>query len=338
MPSSIAFFAALLLIVAACGGETAAPETTTSTTAPATTVTTVPATTTTTEASTTTTTAPPAETQLPATWVGVTEDYEAVEVDTETGEVLRSIAQVSNAEDVETAECSACVNAVDAVWRSFDGAHFFVSECCEPAAGMIHVLTPDDLPYLPGDDVPTWHFWSASPSPDSDEVVFLGYQLVIVHPELDPQSTQAGVDYTPAWTSEDTFPISNAVWDGDVIRWLVDGPDGTLLHSYRLTDGTLDTTVEVPDLADWSSARLARRASGELVVARSPFDEPAAEALVIDLSGTVIDRFGLDPGSNLGGYDPSGTFLIYTDSDGVVRWQGGGGSGVLAEGYVQASW
>ena len=108
---------ALVLVVAACGGESAARETTTSTTSPTTTVTTTPATTTTTEPSTTTTSAPPAQIELPATWVGVTEDYEAVEVDTATGEILRSIAQVSTAEDVATAECSACVNAVDAVWR-----------------------------------------------------------------------------------------------------------------------------------------------------------------------------------------------------------------------------
>lgn len=337
MRSSIISFAALVLIVAACGGESAAPETTTSTIAPTTTTTTAPATTTTTEAPTTTSTTV-AETQLPVTWVGVTDDYEAVEVDTTTGEILRSIAQVSTAEDVETAECSACVNAVDAAWKSFDGAYYYVSECCEPAAGLIHVITAGDLPYLPGDDVPQWLFWSASPSPTSEEVAFVGYEVVIVQPELDPQSAQAGVDYTLVWTASEGLPISNAVWDGDVIHWLVDGPDGALLHSYRLTDGTMDATVEVPDLAGWSSARLARRASGELVVARSPFDEPATEALVFDLSGTVIDRFDLEPGSNLGGYDPSGTYLIYTDSEGTVRWQGEGGTGVLAEGFVQASW
>ena len=337
MRSTTTSLFALVLIVAACGGEAATPETTTSTTAPTTTVTTAPTTTTTTEPSTTTTTDAPAEVELPPTWVGVTDDYEAVEVDTATGEILRSIAQVSTAEDVETAECSACVNAVDAVWRSFDGAHFFVSECCEPAAGVIHVLSADDIPYLPGDDVPTWLFWSASPSPMSDDVALLGYQLVIIQPDLDPVSDQAGVDYTLAWTAEDTFPVSNAVWDGDFVRWLAEGPEGTLLHGYRLSDGTM-STVEVPTLPGWSSARLATRGPGELVVARSPFDEPATEALVIDESGAVVDRFDLEPGSTIGSYDPTGTYLIYTDGDGVARWLGDGESGILAEGFVQANW
>lgn len=337
MRSSIASFAALVLIVAACGGETAAPETTTSTTAPATTVTTVPTTTTTTEASTTTTTAPPAETQLPATWVGVTEDYEAVEVDTETGEVLSSIAQVSTAEDVETAECAACINAVDAVWRSYDGSHFYVSECCEPAAGMIHVLTPDDLPYLPGDDAPTWTFWTASPSPDFDEVVFVGYQVVVTEPTVDPGTARPGVDYTMGWANEgDLFPISNAVWDGDRIKWLEGGTEGVRIRVFQLDGPT--SVVEVPDLDGWNSANLAIRGAGELVVARAPFDEPATEALVIDQSGTVVEHFPLEPGSRLGNYDSSGTFLIYVDGDGIVRWLGGGESGVLAEGFLQASW
>lgn len=328
-------YLAFVLVLAACSGG-ASPDTTTTTTTPTTTSTSAS---TTTVETTTTTTEPPEEVVLPDTWLGVTEDYEAVEVDTATGEILRSIGQVSTAEDVETAECSACVNAVDAVWRSSDGTVFFLSECCEPAAGMIHVLTPDDLPYLPGDDAPTWSFWSASPSPDSDEVAFVGYQVVIADASLDPSTARPDVDYTLVWTSDDSdfFPISNAVWDDRRIMWLENLEGNVRLHVYAVDESAAET-IEVVDLADWNSAVLARRADGTLVAARSPFDGDGGEAVVIDASGAVTERLPLEAGSRLGNYDPTGSSLIYADAEGVVRWLGAGTSGVLGEGFVFAGW
>lgn len=327
---------AFVLTVAACtAGSTPSSDDTSTTTAPTTPTTSTS--TTTTLPTTTTTTEPPVPVALPDTWIGVTDDYEAVEVDTATGEILGSIAQVSTAEDVETAECAACVNAVDAVWRSYDGSYFYVSECCEPAAGMIHVLTFDDLPYLPGDDAPTWTFWNAAPSPDSDAVALLGYQMVVTDPAVEPGTAQPGVDYTVGWTNEgDLFPISNAVWDGDRILWLESGPEGAGIRVFELDGQT--SVVEVPEIEHWNSANLARRGSGELVAARAPFDGGADEALVLDQTGTVVDRFPLETGSRLGGYDPTGTYLIYVDGDGVVRWLADDGSGVLAEGFIQANW
>lgn len=326
---------AFVLTVAACSaGSTPSADDTSTTTAPTTTTTSTS--TTTTLPTTTTTTEPPAPVALPNTWIGVTDDYEAVEVDTATGEILTSIAQVSTAEDVETAECAACVNAVDAVWRSYDGSYFYVSECCEPAAGAIRVLTPEMLPYLPGDDVHPWFFWSAAPSPNSDQVVFVGYQVVITEASVDPRAARPGADYTVVWThTGDVFPMSNAVWDDDRILWLESSPDHVVLRTHT---GDTTTAVDVPDLDAWSSAILTRQGPGRFVVAPSPFAEFATEAVVIDDSGAVVDRFAIERGSLLGSYDSTGTYLIYVDGEGVVRWLGDGDSGVLAEGFIQANW
>jgi hypothetical protein len=342
---------AVAVVSAGCGGDSSDDPSTTTVPAPAaptTTTTTVPITTTTTVPTTTTTrpassdSLPLLEDGRPATWLGVTADYEAVEVDTVTGEVIRSIGQVSTAEDVATAECAACVNAIDFVWRTHDGAYFFVSQCCEPAAGSIHVVPVDETPMLPDDldRFPSWHFWWATPAPDSHEVVLLGYHVLITTADVTPLTAREGVDYVEAWVNaeaDDTFPISNAVWTGDVIRWLEGDAGMTRLRTFDR--GTLSSiTVDVPELAGWSLAGLTVRASGELVVIRSRPDGAADEALVLNTDGTVTDSFDVSFGARLGGYDRNGRFLIYSDDDGVVHWQGEHDGGVLGEGFVHASW
>lgn len=338
----------LLLLVAACstGGETSPTEPSTVTTSPTTTAdstTTLPPETTTTSSTTTPTppegVLPTLDDGRPATWVGVTDDYEAVEVDTASGEIVRSLGQVSTAEDVATAECSACINAIDAVWRTFDGSHFMVSECCEPAAGLLHVLSADELPLLPGDDTDPWFFWRAAPSPDSNDVVLLGYQVILVSAAVEATGAVPDVDYTEVWTSEgeDAFPISNAVWDGDTIRWLEQGGGEVRLRTFQLGADESET-LGLPELAGWSTAGLTRRSSGDLVAVGSTGEDAATEAFIIDTEGAVIDTLTVAAGAQLGGYDRTGEFLIYTDADGVVHWQSGDDSGVLAEGFVHASW
>jgi hypothetical protein len=340
----------LTVLLAACGAADSTVSSSTTSTSTTTTTTVPEPTTTTTTVPATTTTVPAPDGALPtlpdgrpATWVGVTEDYEAVEVDTVTGEVIHSIGQVSDAEDVATAECSACVNAIDTVTRTYDGAYYFVSQCCEPAAGLIHVLTPEDFPLL-GDglaDIPTWNQWSAAPSPDSHGVVFVGYQVVVTSADVPPGGDGPESDYTEAWVNEgeDAFPISNAVWDTGhgAIRWLEAEAGTTRLRSFDLATGST-TTEPIPDLDGWNLAGLALNANGELVVVRSLPDTAASEALVVGVDGVLLDSFTLESGARLGGYDRTGQFLIYTADDGVVRWMGPDGSGILAEGFVHAGW
>jgi hypothetical protein len=276
----------------------------------------------------------------PATWVGVTTDYEAVEVDTATGELIRSLGQVATAEDVETAECAACVNAIDAVWRTFDGSHIFISECCEPAAGLIHVLTDDELPLLAesGRDSP-WFFWWATPAPDSPLVAFLGYQVLVTAADVAPPNGDAGAAGTWMVTENlDTFPISNAVWapGENAIRWLEGDGEAVRLRTFDTSGGS--TAIPIDELAGWALAGLAGRATGELVVARAQPDGVTTSLLVFTPEGDLVDEVPIEPGARLGGYDRTGTFLIYTADDGVARWIGGGTSGLLGEGFVHASW
>ncbi|MEX1005877.1 MAG: hypothetical protein WD156_10990 [Acidimicrobiia bacterium] len=333
----VSVLALLALVVGACGSGDGSD--TTTTTAASTTTSLAPTTTvstTTTTAPTTTTTeaqAPDSSTlpdEAPVTWVGVTTDYEAVEVDTATGEVIRSLGQVATAEDVEDAECSACVNYVDLVWRTFDESHTIISECCEPAAGQIHVLEDSELPLLfDSEDTPV-SFWTASPAPDAPLIAFLGYGVAVAEAD-DPG--------TPIASSElDYFPVSNAVWvpGEDAVRWLEDASGTLQLRTFDVATAT-STAVEVSGVQVQNSMGLAVRSSGDMV---ATFSQPESEmtAFVLSPDGEVVEEFDLESGARPGGYDSSGTLLIYTDGDGVVRWLSEVGSGVLAEGYYFASW
>ena len=87
------------------------------------------------------------------------------------------------------------------------------------------------------------------------------------------------------------------------------------------------------------------QASGNLVAfMNTPDDDPEApavaltEGVVFSPDGELIATFPVETGSCWGGYDPSGLFLIYADGDNNVRWQGLGQTGLLAEGFVHASW
>lgn len=332
----LSVLALLALVVGACGSDDGS-EATTTTEANTTTSLATTTTTTTTTAPTTTTTAEaddPDSNSLPddapATWVGVTTDYEAVEVDTATGEVIRSLGQISTAEDVENAECSACVNAIDLVWRTFDGSHTIISECCEPAAGQIHVLEDSELPLLfDSDDAPV-SFWTASPASDAQLIAFLGYGIAVAAAD-DPQSPIASSELA-------NFPVSNAVWvpGGEAVRWLEDAAGRLQLRTFDVATET-STAVEVPGMEAPNIMGLAVRSSGEMVAMYSESDATTT-ALVLAPDGEIVGEFSVEAGARPGGYDSSGTVLIYTDGDDVVRWLSEDGSGVLAEGYYFASW
>jgi hypothetical protein len=336
----LSVLALLSLVVGACAsGDDSAATTTTEAVTTTSLVTTTTAPTTTTTEPTTTTTASIDESQpdtlpdgVPTTWLGVTTDYEAVEVDTATGEVIRSLGQVSTAEDVENAECSACVNAIDMVWRTFDGSHTIISECCEPAAGQIHVLEDSELPLLfDSDDLPVF-FWTASPAPDAPLIALLGYGVAIVSAD-DPQSSIAAGELAD-------FPVSNAVWvpGEETVRWLEDASGTLQLRTFDVATGT-STALPIPGVEAQGIVGLAIRASGEMVAMHAAADtDGTTTALVLSPDGEIVDEFGVEAGARLGGYDPSGTVLIYTDGDGVVRWLDESGAGALAEGYYFASW
>jgi hypothetical protein len=87
---------------------------------------------------------------------------------------------------------------------------------------------------------------------------------------------------------------------------------------------------------------LGTQASGNLVGFLHTRDEAyevvSTEGVVFNTAGELLATFPVETGSVWGGYDPSRTFLLYVDSDGIVRWQGGGKAGAVAKGFYFASW
>ncbi|RZV46068.1 MAG: hypothetical protein EX267_04150 [Acidimicrobiia bacterium] len=361
-PARLPILAGLVLVAAACGGTSseATPAPLTTTTVPVATTTSIPATTTTTASSSgPTTTARPTSTTVPATttttrlaapdaisatpslpdgrprtFLAVTNDFEAVEVDTQTGDVLRSIGQAGSRADLEAAEVAAAVNVIDAAWRTVDGSILVVSECCEPAAGAIHVLTGTepwefDAPTIPG--------WAAGASPATAEVAIVGYEIQVGRPDrwryrdvVDPEIV-GYASGSPTWGR-----------DGTRVFWIAEVPTNTgvrwVLAELDLSTGEISDTVLdwVPE--DARLAGLAARASGDLVTIVTTDAFTYTEGAVVSPVGALVERFEIGEGAVLGGYDPTGVFLIYVDGAGAVRWEGGGQAGTLADGFIFASW
>lgn len=352
----------ILLVVAGCGSDsgdassttlppttspvpttTGVPATTTTVPSPSVTSTTASPTTTTVPASTTTTRLPAPETigataQLPdgrpRTFLAVTNDFEAVEVDTETGAVLRSIGQAGSRAELEAAEAAAEVNVIDALWRTIDGSILVVSECCEPAAGAIYVLTENESMDADARTIPGW---AAGASPTTAEVAIVGYEVQVGRPDrwryrdlLDSEAT-GYASGSPAWSR-----------DGSKIYWVTEIPTGTsirwALAELELSTGEIsDTVLEwVPE--DSRVTGLAARATDELVTIITTDAFTYTEGAVMSPEGTLVEKFDVPEGTVLGSYDPTGTYLISVDGSGTVRWDGGGQNGTLAEGYLFASW
>jgi hypothetical protein len=338
----------LFLLVAACLGDGAGPTASPSTPAPSTTpppslssttASRPPTATSTTDAPTTTatTTTDPGGTPTladgrPVTFLAVTNDYEAVEVDTATGEILRSFGQRAAAADLDTGEFPP--NVVDALWRTTSGAMILVSECCEPAGGRINYLGRSGR--LSDDHgEPNVAAWAVVPSPVSDAVILVGYT---------PEPTAA---------SDQLVFLEN---DGSGVGAIGWSADGRLVYWYDAFTGELvtwDPTASVGDVGrtpvDWVGdgqrlAGLEQRMDGALVsflltAGDDYFDIVATEMVVYRANDAeIIDRFGLDPGSVFGGFDPTGTHFIYTTRSGQVMWKGPEGLTPLADGFLFAGW
>ena len=344
---------ALLILLAACGGDattlaTASPQqTSTSTTAttmaePGPTSTAAP----TTQATTTsTTTTSPETTRVlddgrPATFVAVTEDYLAVEVDTRTGDVVHTFGQTGTAEQMAAAE-EMPPNVLVGAWRNRDGSIVGLSDCCEPAAGRIFYVDADGElvdPY--GNPGPAG--WTLTPSPVDNRFANLGYSMVVVDPAEAVPPGEYGV-----WLDEPGlgFPGGAAAWarDGSRLFWTALIEKVTALDTLELSDGEPEHVTVLP----WVGVHqyldgIGTQASGNLVgflhTRDAEFEIAGTEGVVFSETGEVLANFPVETGSLWGGYDQSGRYLIYVDGDNVVRWQGSGESGKLAEGFIFASW
>lgn len=273
----------------------------------------------------------------PATFLAVTTDYEAVEVDTLTGAVIRSFGGRARAGDLHTDELPP--NVVDAAWRTTSGSTILISECCEPAAGRINYLGEGDTlsddygdPAVPG--------WAVVTCPTSDQVILVGYRTAITTPD-------------PTAASEQRVFLEN---DGSGIAAIGWAADGELIHWFDVAAGELvtwDPTGVDGDVIRMSMAwvredqrltGLEAQANGRLVsflhtVGTNFFDIVETEVVTYGAgSGELADRTQIEPGSAFGGYDPTGLHFLYVTADGRVRWIGPDGTHTLAEGFIFASW
>ncbi len=309
---------------------------------------------TTTSSTTTSTTTIPIPTSLvetlddgrPATFLAVTTDYEAVEVGTETGEVVRSFGTRATAADLEL-EGEIAPNVVDAVWRTSNGRHILISECCEPAAGRINVLPPDgslsDSYAESAADA-----WAALPSPVGSQVVLVGYFTTVVSPSESPGDACESAVFGDCWFGEtflenDGSGIAAIGWnhDGVLVHWYDPGSanllswDSATGQLYRAPLTWVDDDQALVGLTGQSSGNVVSflqsyGTSGEIIGTEGVVYSPE--------TGGLLASFDVPVGSVLGGYDSSGTYLIYTTADGVVEFQGLGRVGQLGSGYFFASW
>ncbi len=353
----ISLVTALVLVLAACGdGDAATPTTAspavTTTVAPTTSSTpaaTTTAVTTTSAAPTTTTTLveeTPATSLLedgrPATFIAITDDYLAVEVDTLTGEILHVFGQTGNATEMAAAE-EMPPNVLVGGWRVGDGSVVGLSDCCEPAAGRLFFIDAGgDLGDDPYSSAAPWNQgWTLTPSPVDNRLANIGYSLEVFDPTT-PTDDSFGV-----WIDEPDlgFPFGAAAWarDGSALYWITQLNQVTTLVM-------VDLEVGVPNpvsVLDWVGVDqfldgIGSQASGNLVGFLSSLDDEfgivATEGVVFSTSGELLATFPVETDSFWGGYDTSGRFLIYVDGEDTVRWQGLGQSGTLGEGFYFASW
>lgn len=268
--------------------------------------------------------------------MAVTDDYEAVEVDTETGAIVASFGQLASASEL-AAGVEIAPNVIEAAWRTADGVYVIVSECCEPAGGNISYLeSGQSLDRDRSQNLITTDGWSVAPSPRTRDVAVVGYRLLVGVP--------GATDVVWTDPSGGAFPSGSPAWRRDLqgiywLAWNPDDPERSLTY-FDLAASEV-TTTGLPWIGEGRSLDgLAVQASGDLVGFLRAGSEPtdAVVGAVFTPAGELVAEFHVEEGSRLGGYDPSGTYLIYVDGGGTVRWQGAGGSGVLGEGFVFASW
>ena len=311
--------------------------------APAASTTTAATTTTTTTTTTAAPVAVPGDTLAdgrPATFLAITDDYAAVEVDTVTGEIVHVFGQTGTAAEVDAAE-EMPPNVLVAIWRLGDGSVVGISDCCEPAAGNIfYVAGGDELvnPYY--SDWRT-HGWTLSPSPVQNVFANMGYSLNIEDPTAE---VAAG---SGMWLDDPSlgFPMGAAAWDrdGSQLWWTTKIEEVAPLATLVIADGEPAHVTVLPwVMVNQDIDGIGSQASGNLVgfvhTRDSAYEVTETTGVVFSTVGEVLANFPVETGSTWGGYDPAGKFLIYVDGNGTVRWQGGGRSGALGNGFVFASW
>ncbi|MEA2002210.1 MAG: hypothetical protein U9N84_10065 [Actinomycetota bacterium] len=278
----------------------------------------------------------------PATFIAVTDDFRAVEVDTATGEIIYVFGQTGTPAGVDAAE-EMPPNVLVGAWRVRGGEVIGLSDCCEPAAGrLFFVGAGETLGEDPYSSSGQWNAgWTLSPSPTDNTFASIGYSLGLYDP------TDLSTSGTGAWIDDESlgFPSGVAAWtrDGSQLYWTTQIEQVTGLASLDVADGepshvTVLPWVGVHQYLDGIGTQPNGNLVGFLHTSNDDFETVESQGVVFSESGELLANFPVETGSLWGGYDQSGRFLIYVDGEGNVRWQGLGESGLLADGYIFASW
>lgn len=277
---------------------------------------------------------------LPAAWLGITISGEVVDVSTDDGIVARSYGGLGDPTAPLPPEAESAPDHADGAWRLGSSPVLYVSVCCEPAGGSV-IRTTGDL----ADRQDAYSGFVAVPSPDGLATAFAGLADARVLPT---GSNRRSIEISaPA-------PAATLHTTPGGISWLRDRRGVVWASSY----GGARSEVRVIELDEQyrpvsertlpgfglHSVTVAARGDGAIVIAGCVELDvgrpcPSSRAWVVDPdTGETIDEFTVAPGTLLGGYDPSGTFLIHVDGAGTVRWRSETGDGLIAEGYRWATW
>ena len=284
---------------------------------------------------------------MPSTWFGTYTDVEnglahAVEIDTATGEVVRTLVTYSTGECEEydaSGDCIMFLPGAAPVSIDVSATEIATGVCCEPAVGWTRVLdraTGEENASTFGDDPALADFGSIlATAARADGGAYLLTDT--------STGTSAALPLSTDWGN-------SMDWDGE--RLAIEIGNGVAIWAW---DGSISAEGDVtPTVApadpDRSWANPTFAASGNIVVAEHDTEGTGHSlGVVLDTSGgfiLAVDSLVL-ANFSYGGrvvqqtYDATGTFLIYTLTDGSVRWQGKGQTGVLKNpdsGFTAAAW
>lgn len=271
---------------------------------------------------------------IPSTLVAVTRDtHELVEIDAVDGGLVRSLGSIG-------ADLEDTGNVIDSAWWHPATGVIVVSDGPEPAAGNLQLVAPGERFVGQGGAEGWGPGWDVAISPDGRFALTTGYGADVSVLADSTNGRDRVVDlldgsdqdlrYHPAWLRDraGVVMVREAGGARSIVEVIELGDDAQPLETISHELGREIADLEV-------------RGDGKLVVLYDDGRNQSmgSRAVVVNPdSGEVEAEFDLEEGSHSLAYDATGTFLLYVDGAGTVRWRGGGSAGVVAEDYVHADW
>jgi hypothetical protein len=307
----------------------------------------VAGTTTTTQPITSTITAPPATTptgEMPTTLVAVTDDGRVVVVDVRSGKEVRELAALADpGAERDDDEEGPGPNVIDSVALSPDGQTVFWSECCEPAAGVLH-----RVPITGGESEDVGSGYAPAFGQDPSFVAVVDPLGVEVRDLVGDRGRRLVDELHGGSYQSVSLSLSGQLVAADFVTDGDKGQHGVAIATVAQLPGSeqddppaTEPKVYLPVEGGgvWFPVF---RADGKLVVAEQCCGlEPKGRArgLVVNPATLeVVATFNYPSPIVDQDYDGGGRWLLTTHADGSLLWQGNGKHGNLGRGYRAAAW